>query len=103
MRHAATVGLVLVMLSLPACRNEQHATSSNTSAPVATAATAAPSMTPEQLGDLGAHIAKDPAHANELLTQSHLTREQFEKAIREVTESADASKRYAAAYKKAGA
>jgi len=100
MRHAATLSLVLVMLTLPACRNEHQATSSNTNAPVAATAS---TLTPEQLGDLGAQIARDPAHANDLLAQNHLTRAQFEKAIREVTESADASKRYTAAYKKASA
>jgi hypothetical protein len=101
MRHAATLSLVLVMLSLPACRNEQHATTTSTNAPVA--AVTAPALSPEQLGDLGAQIARDPAHANDLLAQNHLTREQFEKAIRGVTESADASKRYTAAYKKSSA
>jgi len=101
MRHAATLSLVLVMLTLPACRNEHQATPSTANAPVA--ATAAPALSPEQLGDLGAQIARDPAHANDLLAQNHLTRAQFEKAIREVTESADASKRYTAAYKKASA
>jgi hypothetical protein len=94
---------MLSLLALPACQNrnsEATAPASSTSTP-AVAATA--TLSPEQLGELGAQIAKDPAHANDRLTEHHLTRASFEKAIRGVTENADASKRYAAAYRRASA
>ncbi len=59
-------------------------------------------LTPEQLGELGAKIRKDPSHAHELLSSHGLDDQSFEKAIRKVTEDPAASKRYAAAYKSAG-
>jgi len=58
-------------------------------------------MTPEQLGELGAQIKKDPSHAHELLSSHGLDDQSFEKAIRKITEDPVASKRYAAAYKNA--
>jgi hypothetical protein len=59
------------------------------------------SLTPEQLGELGAQIRREPARADELLAKHKLTRESFERAIRDVTENPEASRRYAAAYKTA--
>lgn len=93
MRVAAIVSLLL----LTACGNRETATTESTaSQPAATAST----LTPEQLGELGAKIHNEPTRADELLTQHGLTMESFEKAIRDVTESADASKRYTKAYEK---
>jgi hypothetical protein len=60
-------------------------------------------MSPEQLGELGAQIKKHPKDANKLLSDHGLTEASFEKAIRQVTQDPDASKRYAAAFKKAKA
>lgn len=94
---AATLALFLFI----ACGDRETATSTATTSSPA-AATAA-TLTPEELGELGAKIQKEPARANELLSERGLTEESFEKAIRDVTENAEASKRYAAAYKKAGA
>jgi hypothetical protein len=90
-----------MMLSFSACRKQAESAATATSGN-ATQVAATQSLTPEQLGELGAQIKKDPARADELLAQRHLTRESFEKAIRDVTEDADASKRYAASYRKAG-
>ncbi len=59
-------------------------------------------LTPEQMGELGAQIKKDPAHAHELLSSRGLDDQSFEKAIRKITQDPEASKRYAVAYKKAG-
>jgi hypothetical protein len=96
MRVAAIVSLLL----LAACGNHETATTASTSSqPAATAS----SLTPEQLGELGAKIHNEPARADELLSQHGLTMESFEKAIRDVTENADASKRYAKAYEKSRA
>lgn len=94
--------LVLLLTLLPALGCKQQERNVNTSSePVAAATTGAPS--PEQLGELGAKIRKEPAKADEILSQQGLTRESFEKAIREVTENPEASKRYAEAYRKASA
>jgi hypothetical protein len=60
-------------------------------------------LTPEQLGELGAKIKKQPSEAQRLLSQQGLTQESFETAIRKVSEDPEASKRYAEAYKRASA
>lgn len=98
MKHAASIlGLVLM---LAACGQQQN----ETAAPAAPAQVAAPaSLTPEQLGALGARIRKEPDRGDELLAQHGLDRQSFEKAIRAVTENADASRRYAEAYRKGSA
>jgi hypothetical protein len=101
MKHAAA----LTILLLVACggRDAQSVRSVNTASQPATVQTSAPAkaMTPEQLGELGAQIRKEPTRAHELLASHGLDEQQFEQAIRNVTENADASKRYAAAYRKA--
>lgn len=87
--------ILVVALVLPACQNkEQVATSESVS-------TTAAAMTPEQLGELGAAIKKQPDQAQRLLAEKGFNEESFEQAIRRVTEDPDASKRYAEAYRKA--
>jgi hypothetical protein len=97
-----TVAILGLVLILGACQQRNDAASTQAN-PVVPSAGRAEALTPEQLGALGAEIRKDPARGDELLQQHGLTREAFEKAIRDVTESADASQRYAAAYRKASA
>ena len=58
-------------------------------------------MTPEELGKLGAEIKKKPAEAKRILSEHGLDEASFEKAIRKVSSSVEESRRYAAAYKKA--
>lgn len=103
MKNAATIlTLLSVILMAGACQQEQKTASS--AAPAAQSGVqAATPMTPEELGTLGAQIKNDPDQADTLLSQRGLTRESFEKAIRDVTENADASKRYSDAYRKASA
>jgi hypothetical protein len=94
----STVAIFSLILILGACQQRE------TAAPAQPAPAAqAGALTPEQLGALGAEIRKDPARGDELLQQHGLTRETFEKAIRDITESAEASQRYAEAYRKASA
>ncbi len=103
MKRTTTAALCLsVMLSFFACQQKESVTATSATGGNAVEVTAH-MLTPEQLGELGAQIQKEPARVNELLAQHNLTRESFEKAIRDVTENADASKRYAAAYRKASA
>lgn len=92
-------------LSLAAACQQNEPAASNVAAPSAPqAATAsAPALTPEQLGTLGAQIRREPARGDELLAQHKLNRTTFEKAIRDVTENPEASRRYAEAYRKASA
>ncbi len=96
------IAILSLMLMLAACQ-QQSKNETAAATPPAPAATASSTLTPEQLGALGAHIRKEPARADELLQQHGLTRAEFEKQIRDVTENAEASKRYAAAYRKASA
>jgi hypothetical protein len=58
------------------------------------------SLTPEQLGELGASIHKHPSEGTKILSDHGMTQEQFERAIRQVSSDPEASKRYAAAYKR---
>lgn len=102
MRRRARIATFTFVLTLAmACgQQEPHPAAS----PAAPAAAAAPAqLTPEQLGELGAQLARNPDRADQLLAQHQLTRESFEKAVRDVTEDLEASKRYTAAYKRAGA
>ena len=101
MRTAQTLALVLTMALAAACSNEQTATTETPAA--APQAASAASLTPEQLGEIGAQIRKEPARANEILTARGLDQQSFEKAIRDVTENPDSSKRYAEAYRKGSA
>jgi hypothetical protein len=100
MRNAAIITLVLSLTLAGTCSKDVTETSSAASSqPVAANA----QLSPEQLGELGAQLKKDPDRADQILTQHGLTRVSFEKAIRDVTENPDASRRYTAAYKRAGA
>jgi predicted transcriptional regulator len=100
MRAATIVTLVLTLTFAGACGGREKTASNSTPAP---AASKSASLSPEQLGELGAQIQKNPDRAQELLTHHGLTPESFEKEIRAVTENPDASRRYAAAYRKASA
>jgi hypothetical protein len=97
---------IALCASLIACGgNKSDQTASTTSATTTAAANApaanAPALTPEQLGQLGALINKQPANADKLLADQGLTQATFEAAIRKVSSDPAASKRYAAAYKSA--
>ncbi|HXH95142.1 MAG TPA: hypothetical protein VNN25_26445 [Thermoanaerobaculia bacterium] len=99
-----TLALSAALIAGGCSKANQTATTSSSSQPTAgssVAATAAPAMTPEQLGQLGALINKQPANADKLLADQGLTQETFESAIRKVSSDPAASKRYAAAYKSA--
>jgi hypothetical protein len=98
---------IALCASLIACGgNKTDQTASTTSSTTAVANAPAPAvdattLTPEQLGQLGALINKQPANADKLLADQGLTQATFEAAIRKVSSDPAASKRYAAAYKSA--
>lgn len=108
MRQALTFTIVVLLALAGGCNQNQDqkanvATDNQPRAEAAQASASAGELTPEQLGELGAQIRKEPARADELLAQRGLTPQSFEQQIRQVTENPDASKRYAEAYRKASA
>ena len=104
MRNAITLTMVVLLALAGACRqNENKAASVAASGEPQAVAQSGHELTPEQLGEIGAQIRKTPDHANELLSKHGLTPQSFEAQIRKITENPDASKRYAAAYRKASA
>lgn len=98
--RALVMGSILAV-ALTACKNQPAATSAQNQQTSATAAQS--TLTPEQLGELGAQIKKSPNDAQKLLTDRGLTEQSFEQAVRKVAEDPAASKRYTEAYHKAGA
>jgi hypothetical protein len=99
MMRAATA-LLFSLLLVAACGGREKTASTTPAQPSATASI---NLTPEQLGELGAQIQKNPDRAEELLKHHGFTPESFEIAIRKVTENRDSSRRYAAAYRRASA
>src|SRR5688572_17813050 len=91
------ISLTFAVILAAGC--SKHEQTSASSATPGTATTT--EMTPEQLGELGAAIQKQPEQAQRLLSERGLNEESFEEAIRRVSENADASKRYTEAYRKA--
>jgi len=79
----------------------QQKTSSTTPAAPAQQ-TSAQALSPEQLGEIGAQIHRHPSDAQKILADRGITPEQFEKAIRDVAQNPEASRRYRDAYRKAG-
>ncbi|HEX9985149.1 MAG TPA: hypothetical protein VGF69_17960 [Thermoanaerobaculia bacterium] len=104
-----TTALAIAALSLTltfGCKKDTATTTSDGS-PVATSETTVASgsttqstLTPEELGELGAKIKAKPSDAQKLLSAKGLDERSFEQAIRKVSESPEESKRYAAAFKK---
>lgn len=86
-----------MLLATVACKNQSAARSDASPDSLV----AQKSLTPEELGELGAKINKNPNDAQQLLSQHGLTEETFQQAVRKVAESPEDSKKYAAAYKRA--
>jgi hypothetical protein len=87
------------------CKNQNASTTAadNTSATATSVASSSSStsLSPEQLGELGAQIKKQPNDADKLLADHGLTEESFAAAVRKVSENPADAKRYASAYKSA--
>lgn len=105
MRQALTLTMVALLALAGGCNQDQTAKPGVAASeqPRAEATADSHELTPEQLGELGAQIRKEPERAEALLTRHGLTKESFEAAIRKVTEEPDASRRYADAYRKGSA
>ena len=97
----ATVALTVVLAA--GCKQKSSTESYSQSTPQSqpAASAQAESMTPEQLGELGAQIKKHPSEANKILSEHGIDQPSFEKQIRKVASDPAASRRYRDAYKKA--
>ena len=98
MRNVLLITLTLSLALAGACNRTEQATT-----PASEATVSATDLSPEQLGEIGGQIKKEPARAHEILSAHGLNEESLEAAIRKVTEDPDASKRYSAAFQKASA
>ncbi len=100
---SSIIALATTMLLLAAGCKADHGLGATSSTPtgVTSSATAsnASTLSPEQLGTLGAQIKKQPSDAHRLLQEQGLTEQSFATAIRKVSEDPAAAKRYAAAYR----
>lgn len=92
-----TLALAALLIA-SACSNDQN--TSRAAVETASTPVAKQELTPEQLGELGAEIGKNPDDAKALLARRGLDEQTFEQAIRRIAESPDASKRYAESYRK---
>jgi hypothetical protein len=102
MMKRTLIALTVLLALAGGCKQQEKASVS--SEPKAAATTEAKqTLTPEQLGELGAQIEKTPDQAASLLNEQGLTEKTFEQQIRKITEDPEASKRYASAYEKAKA
>ena len=93
--------IIAVLISaaiLSGCQKEGTAGTTGETA-VETKAAAEVNLTPEELGEVGAQIAKNPDNASSILESRGLNLASFEKAVREVTEDPEAAKKYAEAYR----
>lgn len=99
-----TVLVLILSCALFACSDRNTDASADANPGNNTPAVAASQeLTPEQLGEIGAKIAKDSTQAGQILSQHGLDAKSFEAKIRKITEDPEASRRYAAAYEKAKA
>lgn len=108
MRKQLTIIAAFLVVLAAGCKNQQTATSNTTSQPYAKSTapnlantSQASTLSPEDLGTLGAQIKKQPNDADKLLADKGLNEQSFAAAIRKVSENPDSAKRYTAAYKKA--
>lgn len=93
---------ILTLTITIGCKNNASSTTASSANSDATNAQSAPSsLTPEQLGELGAQIKKTPNDADKILADHGLNEQSFAAAVRKVSESPADAKRYAAAYKSA--
>jgi hypothetical protein len=97
------IPLAIVMLVLAAsCKNNASSTTAASDNNATTSAqSSSSSLSPEQLGALGAQIKKQPNDADKLLAEHGLNEQSFAAAVRKVSESPADAKRYAATYKSA--
>ena len=102
MNRKTLAAIATALLLLGACKEKK--TTETVTTPTTTSSTSTTvvtTMSPEELGKLGAEIKKKPAEAKRILSEHGLDEASFEKAIRKVSSNVEESRRYAAAFKKA--
>lgn len=101
MKQSLTALATALFLIAAGCKGNQGLGTSGSSGVGASshASANASTLSPEQLGTLGAQIKKQPNDAHRLLLEQGLTEDSFASAIRKVSEDPAAAKRYAAAYR----
>lgn len=90
--------IVIALLVAASCKQQASAPQSS----AAQTPSQQQQLTPEQLGEIGAEIHRHPADAQKILAGRNITPEAFEKAVRDVAQSPDSSRRYRDAYRKSG-
>lgn len=94
--------LAIAMLAFAAgCSKSSTTAASDTSATSVASSSSSSTLTPEQLGTLGAQIKKQPNDADKLLAEQGLNAQSFAAAVRKVSENPADAKRYTTAYKSA--
>ncbi len=105
MNKTSIIISALALILAFGCKNQNQQTASNNEQQPASVSQSntisSTSLTPEQLGELGAKIKKHPGDAEKILSEQGLSQQSFEQQVRKVAEDPSASKRYAEAYKKA--
>jgi hypothetical protein len=108
MRKQLTIIAAFLVVLAAGCKNQQTASNTasqpyakSSSNPMVNNTAQASTLSPEDLGTLGAAIKKQPNNADKLLADKGLNEQSFAAAIRKVSENPDSAKRYTAAYKKA--
>jgi hypothetical protein len=94
-----TITIILATVLFVGCQQDKAVSEVHSSEAAEAPATAA-SLTPEQLGEIGAEIQKQPDQAKQTLEKHGLNEKSFEEAVRKITENPEESKRYAESYKK---
>lgn len=102
MKTTITTLALAALLVAGACSSDETTTRAAAEAETSQAA-ARGELTPEQLGELGAEIGKNPDDVKTVLARHGLDEQQFEQAIRRIAENPEASKRYAESYRKKSA
>ncbi|HEX7678498.1 MAG TPA: hypothetical protein VF713_10265 [Thermoanaerobaculia bacterium] len=105
MKKLLTSSAMMMLVLAAGCKNNPSSTAAASGSDNATtsAQSSAPaaSLSPEQLGTIGAQIKKQPNDADKILADHGLNEQQFAAAVRKVSESPADAKRYATAYKSA--
>jgi hypothetical protein len=105
MRKLLTSSAIVMLVLAAGCKNNPSSTAASSgsyNAPTSAQSSApAASLSPEQLGTLGAQIKKQPNDADKILADHGLNAQQFAAAVRKVSENPADAKRYATAYKSA--
>jgi hypothetical protein len=99
MKRLFAITLLVMPLLLGAACNQTATVDGDTTAP----SIVAEEKTPEQLGELGALIRKEPDRAEEILSQHGMTLQSFEESVRKIAENPEESKQYAEAFRRSSA